>query len=115
MMRRDMWKDREATSRPEKNEEGKRIPLSRQQLVTRDPQLTVSWNRVCGYQTRLYYMNAYAGIRRLLYYRVSNITIFLSLSLSLSLSLLASQLGIASAHQCATSLITALHRADGCF
>lgn len=55
MMRRDMWKDREATSYLEENEEGKRVPLSGQQLVTRDLRLTVSWNRVCGYQTRLYY------------------------------------------------------------
>lgn len=36
--------------RAEKNEEEERVPLSGQQLVTRDPRF-VSWNRVCGYQT----------------------------------------------------------------
>ena len=87
-MRRDMWKDREATSHPEEDEEGKRVPLSRQQLVTRDPRLTVSWNRVCGYQTRLYYTNAYAGIidSYIIAYQISTIFLFFFLFVSLLLS-----------------------------
>jgi len=59
MMRRDM--ERQRGDEPSKEKRGREtcIPLSRQQLVTRDPRLTVSWNRVCGYQTRLYYTNAH--------------------------------------------------------